>query len=65
MAMVEWSFDGNGSGSAARARPIIRNTHRIVTAESFPISSTKQSSGRVKKIVEGKVYHVRVKKVKR
>ena len=63
--MVDWSFDGNGSGSAARARPVVRNSPRTVTAESFANSSTKQSSGRVKKVVDGKVYHVRVKKVKR
>ncbi len=63
--MVNWSFDGNGSGSAASARPVVRNSPRTVTAESFANASTKQSSGRVKKVVDGKVYHVRVKKVKR
>ena len=63
--MVDWSFDGNGSVSAARARPVVRNSPRTVTAESLANSSTKQSSGRVKKVVDGKVYHVRVKKVKR
>ncbi|MBA87957.1 MAG: hypothetical protein CMB16_01650 [Euryarchaeota archaeon] len=63
--MVDWSFDGNGSVSAARARPVVRNSPRPVTAESFANSSTKQRSGRVKKVVDGKVYHVRVKKVKR
>ena len=63
--MVDWSFDGNGSGSAARARPVVRNSPRTVTPESFANSSIKQISGRVKKVVDGKVYHVRVKKVKR
>ena len=63
--MVDWSFDGNGSGSAARARPVVRNSPRTVAAESFGNSSIKQISGRVKKVVDGKVYHVRVKKVKR
>ena len=63
--MVDWSFDGNGSGSAARARPVVRNSPRKVAAKSFANSSIKQISGRVKKVVDGKVYHVRVKKVKR
>ena len=63
--MVDWSFDGNGSVSAAITRPVVRNSPRTVTAESFANSAIKQSSGRVKKVVDGKVYHVRVKKVKR
>mgnify|MGYP003326776300 FL=1 len=65
--MVDWSIDGGGSTTAVQNRPsnLVNN---LPVSRKLRSKSTKLSAPeihRVRKVVDGKVYHVRVKKVKR